>query len=80
MNLLRLLIIAAIIWLVWFLIKRWRDEREAKKVLEKPPKNPEIMQQCAHCGAHFPVSEAVYEKHKPYCCEAHRLADQQHDD
>jgi len=77
MNLLRLIIIAAIIGIIWFFIKRWQAEQEAKKVLEKPPKKPEIMQQCAYCGAHFPISEAVYEKERPYCCEAHRIAARQ---
>ncbi len=80
MNLLRLLIIAAIIGLVWFFVKRWQTEQETLKVLKKPPKNPELMLQCKHCEAHFPVSEAVYDQYTPntpYCCEAHRIAAQQ---
>jgi len=30
---------------------------------------------CAHCGVHFPASEAVEEGGRHYCCDAHRDAD-----
>ncbi|OWY26882.1 PP0621 family protein [Herbaspirillum robiniae] len=33
----------------------------------------ETMVQCAHCGIHFPVSEAVvHASGAHYCCEEHR--------
>lgn len=30
---------------------------------------------CAHCGVHFPASEAVEAGGRLYCCPAHRDAD-----
>lgn len=32
---------------------------------------PEKMAQCAHCGLHFPASEAVSADGLDYCCPAH---------
>ena len=35
--------------------------------------NVETMVQCAHCGIHFPASEAVvHASGAQYCCEEHR--------
>jgi uncharacterized protein len=35
--------------------------------------NVETMVQCAHCGIHFPSSEAVvHASGAHYCCEEHR--------
>ncbi|MDP1614152.1 MAG: PP0621 family protein [Sulfuritalea sp.] len=41
----------------------------------KPPPaapKPESMAQCAHCGVHFPRTEALSENERDYCCEDHR--------
>ena len=35
---------------------------------------PEAMVDCAHCGLHFPASEAVRDGARIYCCGAHRDA------
>jgi uncharacterized protein len=35
---------------------------------------PEAMVDCAHCGLHFPASEAVRDGARSYCCSAHRDA------
>jgi uncharacterized protein len=37
------------------------------------PREPQIetMAQCAHCGVHFPASEAVRADGLDYCCPAH---------
>jgi uncharacterized protein len=35
---------------------------------------PEAMVDCAHCGLHFPASEAVRDGARVYCCSAHRDA------
>jgi uncharacterized protein len=35
---------------------------------------PEAMVDCAHCGLHFPASEAVRDGARVFCCGAHRDA------
>jgi len=35
---------------------------------------PEAMVDCAHCGLHFPASEAVRDGARLFCCGAHRDA------
>lgn len=38
------------------------------------PKSAEAMLQCAHCGIHFPASEAVRDSAGTvFCSDAHRL-------
>ena len=32
----------------------------------------EAMAQCAHCGVHFPIREAIDEAGRLFCCEDHR--------
>ncbi len=77
MNLLRLIILGTTIWIAWFLFKRWQAEKNSRKVLDKPPKKTELMQQCEYCGVHLPASEAVHHNNKVYCCTAHQKAAQQ---
>jgi uncharacterized protein len=36
-----------------------------------PPAAIEDMTSCAHCGLHFPVSEAVHADGRDYCSPAH---------
>lgn len=33
---------------------------------------PELMVQCAHCGVHFPASEALSQDAMSFCSEEHR--------
>ena len=35
---------------------------------------PEAMVDCAHCGLHFPATEAVRDGARVFCCSAHRDA------
>jgi uncharacterized protein len=39
----------------------------------QPQREPQVetMAQCAHCGVHFPASEAVRADGLDYCCPAH---------
>jgi len=44
----------------------------AGRAQPRPPAvEPEKMAQCAHCGVHFPASEAVQADGLDYCCPAH---------
>lgn len=54
MNLLRLLLLAAAIWLVWRIVRQMRGQLERKT----PPAGPdsyEPMARCAKCGTYLPA-------------------------
>jgi uncharacterized protein len=72
-RILMLSLLAAV--LVWLLVGR-RDRvggsRESARA--KPPQQPTAFAQCAHCGVHLPMGEAVLEGATAYCSQAHRLA------
>jgi len=38
---------------------------------QPPVESVETMTSCAHCGLHFPASEAVHADGLDYCCPAH---------
>lgn len=63
---LRLLIIAAIIWFIYSLIRR--------AITPSPPPVPSspLMRQCAHCGVNIPEGESSQSHGHFFCCEAHR--------
>ncbi|RJG15957.1 hypothetical protein D4A39_15920 [Alcanivorax profundi] len=70
MGLIRLLIIAALIYLAW---------RAAKRLLAgpqgKPPATPtqsQNMLKCQQCGVHVPANEAFSHNGKHFCCQDHQ--------
>jgi uncharacterized protein len=68
----RFLILALVVGLVvWLLLGRSRKRaaRAAGKAQE-----PVTFAECAHCGVHLPMSEAVIDGQRAYCSESHRLA------
>jgi len=71
MNLIRLLVIVAIIWLVYRIYQNWQA---AKPVSSKKTKTPPIedMVQCSKCGVHLPANEALKSGDKFYCSESHK--------
>ncbi len=46
-----------------------QDEREPPR--QAPVAEIESMAQCAHCGIHFPASEAVHADGHDYCSPGH---------
>lgn len=67
----------------WYLSQKRKDEPPVAGPTEASPpaaeSEPEAMVQCASCGIHLPVSEALTapgERH--YCSEAHRASHQAH--
>ena len=66
-TILRLLIIAAIIWFIYSLIRR---------AITPPPQQPlpnsPLMRQCAHCRVNIPEGESTQSHGQFFCCEAHR--------
>ena len=72
MNLFRILIIVAIVWISYRMYINWKTK---KSLSNKQPNNKQDiknMVQCATCGVHLPEQEAVKQSDKFYCCEAHR--------
>lgn len=50
-----------------------RRQQDAMGATQAPPQAPaaEAMAQCAHCGLHFPASEAVRADGLDYCSPQH---------
>lgn len=72
MNLFRLLIIAAIVWLVIRIFKNWQEKNLiAKKNADKNSTIKNIVK-CSKCDVHLPEQEAIKKNGKFYCCEEHK--------
>jgi len=68
MNLIRLLVIALIIYLVFHMFKRWAANKKQKK----PTKVEHIkMVRCNVCQLHLPESDALQKDGQFYCSQEH---------
>ena len=68
----RFLILALVVGLLFWLLfgrARKRADRGTRKT-----EDPVAFAECAHCGVHLPISDAVLDGQKAYCSESHRLA------
>lgn len=69
----RLLYLAAIVAVVYLLLKSYRHSART----EEKPERAEDMVRCSYCGVHLPKSESVLDDAgKHYCSDAHRRAQQ----
>jgi uncharacterized protein len=65
--------------LIYFAVRsklRAAARNSQMNVPPQPPSAPpavtiENMTSCAHCGLHFPASEALHADGRDYCCPAH---------
>ncbi len=65
--------------LIYFAVRSKLRAAARKGAMHVPPQGPdaappaaiENMTSCAHCGLHFPVSEAVHADGRDYCSPAH---------
>jgi uncharacterized protein len=75
MGKLGLLLLLVLGLLIWF---RYKSGRSVKERSEEPStREVESMLACAHCGVFLPAGEVVAGGNgRPYCSEAHRLADE----
>jgi uncharacterized protein len=70
----RYLLIALLVVAVLFWLSRLRTRRSRGSAPSARMADGEAMRQCAHCGAHFPESEAVFgASGQVFCSEVHRL-------
>ena len=56
--------------LIWF----WRRNRRPSARPTAAEPTSESMVRCAHCGVHFPQSDAISHRGKHYCSQAHLAA------
>jgi uncharacterized protein len=71
MNLIRILLIAAVVWLAVVLFKRWLADKNRSR--PGPAGRPqERMVKCAYCGVHVPESQALRSGTNSYCSPEHR--------
>jgi len=51
--------------------EQWRQQQYRQQGRQAEPASIENMTSCAHCGLHFPASEAVTADGLDYCSPAH---------
>lgn len=73
-SIIRLLLILAIAWLAWRLIKGALAARRHPTPSKDKTIPGERIVPCAHCALHIPEREAVMVDGKPYCCPEHARA------
>lgn len=71
-GLIRLVIIIALVWLVWRLIKKTLAGRGTPARRQDKPGGPEKMVRCAKCGVHVPEGQAFFHKHLSFCSQEHQ--------
>jgi len=76
MILIRILVIATIFWLVYYIYKQIthlinQSGQAEKKVAAEMP-----MVKCKQCGIHLPKDQAIAGSERYYCCEDHRKQDE----
>lgn len=70
MALIRILIIALLVWLLLRMIKN-RINRYQQRQQDKPQQINTVVR-CQHCGLHIPKQEALQSDNKYYCSQEHR--------
>lgn len=72
MSLIRLIVIALLVWIVYRMI---RISLEKRKI--QPKSKPKIadMVACEYCGLHIPAEEAIQSNDRSYCCREHQKLD-----
>ncbi|MDH5257524.1 MAG: PP0621 family protein [Gammaproteobacteria bacterium] len=83
MGIIRLITVVAVIWLVWFFVKRFqqnlveRKQAAEKKAEIKAAQSEPLssVKKCAVCGIHVPENETVVYNGRYYCSDAHKNSD-----
>ena len=72
MGLIRLLILALVVFLIYQLIRRWLDKPDSEPPVSRQAGD---MVRCQHCGIFVPRDEALSANDRYYCSRAHLDAD-----
>ena len=70
-GLLRLIVLALLIWLIIRLYQRFKSLGKQDRSRNEPPRPIENMVRCAQCGTHVPEQEALQQDGQYYCSRAH---------
>ncbi len=69
MNLIRIAVIAIVVWLLIRMVKNYRNRVRHSR---HPGRNDiDTMVQCARCKLHVPKREAIRKGNRFYCCRRH---------
>lgn len=78
MGLIRLLILAALVYVGWLLVKRLLRASggggpggNGRRRADAPPRS-ERMVKCRQCGVHVPEGEAFSHRHLTFCSQEHQ--------
>ncbi len=72
--LLRLIVLALIVWIIYRLVKSYAKSIGGGKA-KMNGQAGEDMVRCAQCGVHIPKSEGLFIEGKVFCSEAHHKLD-----
>jgi uncharacterized protein len=71
MNLFRLIALALLVWIGWFMIRNYLAKQRRQPELKKKRISARIVK-CRQCELHLPESDAVSEGDDWFCSPAHR--------
>lgn len=86
MGIIRLILIAAAIWLVWRVVKQTllappRDDKHSNEgTSAENTDTPSRMLKCEQCGVHVPEADAFSARGHHFCSNAHQQAWLEHHD
>lgn len=70
MGLIKLLIVAAVVYFIW---RFYQSLRAApRRVRREGPPPPARMVKCSQCEVHVPEPDAVFHGNLGFCCQEHR--------
>lgn len=72
MGLIRLLIIAALVYLVWRVVKSLLGERRRRDSVAGQSTLSQKMVKCQQCGVHVPANEAFQHNNMAFCSQDHQ--------
>lgn len=68
MGLIRFILIACVIYLVFLIIRKLRQKAQDRQQHVATQKQ---VVQCASCGVYVPKEEALYKSEQYFCCRSH---------
>jgi uncharacterized protein len=72
MGLVRLIIIIALVWLIWRLVKATLARTGSALPARRDDSSGERMLRCAQCGVHVPTSTSFRHGGQAFCSQAHQ--------
>ena len=72
MGLIRLVIFALVIWLVWRMIKNYQASQARRKNSGNQKLTSGNMVACHYCSVHVPENDAIAHEQLWFCSESHK--------